>query len=264
MSLPNDLVDYILSFLQTDLVTLQNCVQSHPTLARLCEPHIYADITLCDDDLQATEYLVTSAFVEILNKRPDIAKYVRSLTVLVSTPDRHLYLVASLLPMFTGLTKLKIENESVDGMFLWSEIPEIFHQAIVDFLLRCGKKEVLVRYAMYFPLSLLNICKDVRVTLDVCLDTLSTKDVLPTSLEPFEHLSVLLCSETCLESIISWLRLRRLRSLEYKPWWLWGGVEEARKFARILVACSNSLTNLCLDIDTHCTSSVTKLSLQSI
>jgi len=49
MSLPTDLVDYILSFLHSDLITLKTCTQSRSTLSKLSKCYIYANITLHDD-----------------------------------------------------------------------------------------------------------------------------------------------------------------------------------------------------------------------
>ena len=268
MSLPNDLVDYILSFLQSDPVTLKKCAQSHPTLDQLSERYIYANITLCDD-LDPSKDLRSSEFTRILAKRPDIAKHVRSLTVRVSgnlgleqdkTRLSHLDSAAFLLPALSGLTKLTIQ-ERPEGWFhfSWQILPETFHQAFLHFIHAQGKKEVSICDVSFFPLSWLNNCKNVRVTLEQCEETQydreSTKDMLLSYPEPFEHLSVRYCSETCLENTTAWLQTHNLRSLEYKLGR--GGVEESRTFLpQALVACSNSLTNLCLDIDHYCTSSV--------
>ena len=270
MSLPNDLVDYILSFLQSDPVTLKKCAQSHPTLDKLSERYIYANITLCDD-LVPSKDLRSREFTRILVKRPDIAKHVRSLTVRVSgnsglEQDKarlsHLDSAAFLLPALSGLTKLTIE-EQPEGWypFSWQTLPETFHQAFLHFIHAQGKKEVSICDVYFFPLSWLNNCKNVRVTLEHCEETQydreSTKDMLLSCSEPFEHLSVRSCSETCLENTTAWLQTHNLRSLEYKVGL--GGVEESRTFLpQALVACSNSLTNLCLDMDCYCTSSVAK------
>src|SRR6266568_937386 len=149
MSLPNDLVDYILSFLQSDLVTLEKCAQSHPTLSELSERYIYANITLCDD-LDRSKDLRSSEFTRILAKRPDIAKHVRSLTVRVSGSGleaqckarlSHLDSASSLLPTFSGLTKLTIEGSPQDWFsFSWQALPETFHQAFLHFIHAQGKK----------------------------------------------------------------------------------------------------------------------------
>ena len=262
MSLPNDLVDYTLSFLQSDLVTLKKCAQSHPALSKLSERYIYADITLCDD--LENSRVSTSRFTKVLAKRPDIAKYVRGLTVVcvvretlfeqkVAT-DSHLQSVARLLPTFSGLTKLEIVGNG-SSLFMWHELPDRFHEAFLHFLHAQGKKKVTICHAVRFPLSSLNNCRNVRMILDECEDTQydkeSTEDALLSRPGPFEHLSVLRCSKTCLENTTAWLQMHGLRSLEYQRGW-----ENDEEILWAL--CSDSLKKLCLHTSYHCTSSVAK------
>jgi len=261
MCFPDDVVDYILSFLQSDLYTLKQCAQSHSTLSKLSERHIYANVILCDDFFAVRHSIATSEFIKILGSWPGIAKHVRSLTIRVETHGQmlmseHLCGVASLLPTFSGLNDLEIKT--FNGCFSWPRLPCMFHQSFLDFLRSQGKKKVWICGAQHFPLSLLDTCKNVKVTLDKCEYTQydkgsNTKDM---SLEPFEHLSLLRCSEACLESVIAWPRIRSLHSLEYRVGWC--GEEPRNILPRMIVACSNSLTNFCLDINYYCASPIAK------
>ena len=277
MSLSNDLVDHILSFLHSDLVTLKKCAQSHPMLSKLSERYIYADITL-RDDLEYTRVpcLPTSGFTKVLAKRPDVAKHVRSVTVRVrvvdgtffdqkAATDSHLESVARLLPTFSGLTKLKIEgSDRSHRFFTWHELPDSFREAFLHFLHAQGKKKVAIHEAARFPLSLLNNCENVKMTFIACddmqYDRESTENVLLSRLGPFEHLSLLYCSKTSQENTTAWLQTRGLRSLECEV----GGGKEIGEFVpRALVACSTSLTHLCLHTDHHCTSSIANFQIHS-
>ena len=263
MSLPTDLIDYILSFLQSDLDTLQNCAQSHPTLHKLSERYFYADIILRDHF--EDEGILTIEFMQLLAKRPDIAKHVRCLTVRMSYGTSHtgyhIKGVASLLPTFSGLTNFIIKGGGpYDCSFSWPHLHGMFQEAFLDFLHTQGKKRVTVRDAVGFPLSLLNNCENVRMTLHWCKDTQydnkSTENVSLPCRKPFEHLSLLCCYETCLKSTTAWLQTHSLRSLEYQGWHLQSRDKAiSQSLLRVLVACSNSLTNLCLHIENHCTSS---------
>jgi len=261
MLFPVDVVDHILSFLQSDHDTLRQCAQSHPILFKLSERHIYANVILLTRGYAARNSIATSEFIKILSIRPDIAKHVRSLAIHVYREyllaSQHLYAVAYLLPTFKGLINLEIKTS--DGCFDWQDFPCTFRQPFLDFLYRQGKKEVSICGARFFPLSLLNACKDVRVTLDRCEYTrydkgADSKNVYP---EPFEHLSILRCSPTCFENIIAWPRIHSLRSLEYKVGWCTEELGDC--LPPLMVACSNSLTNFCFDINYYCKFSRNKI-----
>ena len=255
--IPDDIVDHILDFLRSDLYILNRCAQSHPRLSKLSERHIFANVILSDDFHLYRDSLIlaTSKFIKILSKRPIIAKHVRSLSVHVSDIGQeswteHLCGVASLLPTLSGLNSFQLK--STNGMSSWRKLPCMFYQPLLDFLHRQGKKEVSIFGVRYFPLSLLNISKDVTVKLDKCEytqcdDESSTMDAY---LEALEHFSIIRCSDKCLESILAWPRIHSLRSLEYKAGW---SAEEPVNFLpKMVVACSSSLTNFCLHFSYHC------------
>jgi len=43
---PNELIDYVLSFLQSDPYSLEKCTRADPFLSKLAERYLYADVTL--------------------------------------------------------------------------------------------------------------------------------------------------------------------------------------------------------------------------
>jgi len=270
LPLPTDVVDLILGFFQADLVTLKTCAQSHPTLSKLSERHIYAKITLHDDlDSDKIDPLAgslrTTEFTQILDKSPDIANHVRSLKIYVNNEEEpkqleeatvsHLNSVASILPTFLGLTKIAIEGTPRSRTILsWHTLPETFRQVFLNILHVQDMKEVSISCITFFPLSLLDNCKNrnVKVTLDMCQETRCDRKSKERG--SFEHLSVENYSGTYVEGIMAWIQTHGLRSLKFVP--LYRQVWQYRLLLPpFLAACSSTLTNLDVGIeDEHCTS----------
>ena len=266
-NLPIDIVNHIMSFLRSDIVTLRTCAEIHPILFDLSERYIYANVTLCDNlyDLSSPTDLRTSEFTQILARRPDIANHVRSLEVVCVNGDpgseqhevtsSHLDDVASLLPMFAELTRFTITGILNDFYFSWHSMPETFCQAFLYCLhTQVIMEDIVISCIAFFSMSLLNNCKNVRVTFDYCpevqFDKKSTisEDVSQSYPVPFDHISIIR-SETSMENIAAWVKSHGLRSLGCEA------IEFTTSFQRLLVACSGSLTDLCLDTK-YCTFSV--------
>ncbi len=225
MSLPTDVVDYILSLLQSDIATLQTCAQSHPTLSELSECYIYANITLHDDDKyivnQEGHRLRIRKFAQIITKNPNITNHVRSLKVYVAQnvyPElpkamaSYLNIVASTLPTFSRLKKITLSGFGRSSCISWRTLPETFCQAFQRLLHVQHMRDVSIFYASFLPLSLLNNCKT-RLTLHFCIDGQYDKGSIEDQpYQPLEHLSIQCCYET-MKKITSWVQLRSLRSL---------------------------------------------------
>ena len=259
--LPNDVIDHILSFLQSDVDTLKICAQTHPILSDLSERYIYADLTLLDDrDYFATSTgLRTRDFVQILANKSTIANHVRSLEVVCVSEDpgpkqhemtcSHLDGVASLLPMLTGLTRFMFGGRSIfDPRIEWHAMTETFRQA---FLHHLHSQDIVIRYVSFFPMASLNDRRNVRLSLEYCEETQydGNSQSYPV---PFDHISIMGCSEMCLYNIASWVKSHGLRSLKCSHYLF------ADSFRQLLDACSNSLTNLYL-FDSGCTSSISSI-----
>jgi len=116
MFLPNELIDYVLSFLQSDPYSLEKCTRADPFLSKLAERYLYADVTLFDDPHPKIKSRTTHQLTQILVQKPEIAHYIRSLTIyLKDYGNSPLITVSSLLPMFTQLTSVTINGNQEDS-----------------------------------------------------------------------------------------------------------------------------------------------------
>ena len=259
MFFPNELLDYILSFLQSDNYTLKKCTRSHPILSKIAERYIYAEFALYDDPHPKVECCTTHDFTQILARKPEVFDYIRGLTIyLKDYGNSPLTIIASLLPMLPGLTKITLHGK-VDSS--WDKLPEMFRQAFVPFL-RAQVRDLCISSIMSFPLASLNNCKNFRtVALDLmcgetqCDETFARIDQASPSLSlSIEHLSFRPCCGMTMEYVTRWVQASNLRTLKFT-----GVSEDVRHTLQeflppLLAACSQSLASLCLDFDDKCTS----------
>jgi len=259
MFLPTDVVDYILSFVQSDITTLDTCSRSHPTLSKLSERYIYAKVTLHNNNCIVNPDGLTkeiSKFAQIIAKNPNIAKHVRNLKVYVDNIDPKKYKataaylnnVASMLPTFSQLKKITLSGFGRGSCMSWHTLPVTFCQAF-QCLLRVQCIDVSILYAHFLPLSLLNDCRTLRLTLHFCLDIQYDKGSIEDQpYQPLEHLCIQYCYEE-MEKITSWVQLRSSRSLRVT-------LDEESEFKdflpQLLAACSSTLIKLDLDIAQLC------------
>ncbi len=134
MSLPHDVLDHILSFLQSDLGALKACSQSHPKFIQLVEWHLYTSITLYDNNTISENGLGTRQFINLLSDNPHIGNYIRSLEVSITYGNRgslqYLEDIASVLRMCSLLNKIALKQI----IFHWASLPENFRLAFLDCL----------------------------------------------------------------------------------------------------------------------------------
>src|SRR6266542_256076 len=111
MALPVEILDHILSFLQSDPAALRACSESHPSLSQLAESHLYSQIVFKVN--ASFSYQTYSVFANLLSKRPDIAQAIRDLKIQVyahpSTERnvvRLLEEISSILPMLLVLKRI--------------------------------------------------------------------------------------------------------------------------------------------------------------
>lgn len=115
VKLPLDVVDHILSFLQSDMVALKACSRTHPSLSRLAERYLYAYITF---DMACFLYHRGNEEIElfeILSERPHIAKYIRSFDIyfdIFSTPKD----ISSALLIMSQLRRIKLVLMGGEGV----------------------------------------------------------------------------------------------------------------------------------------------------
>ena len=161
MRLSIEVVDHILSFLQSDPVSLKACYESHPLLSQLAQRHRFTHVVL-NNDLFPPEFAFRpSDFSKVIHRHPHIATYVRSIELEVAIYPSEL---SSILPMVTLLKKVKLCGK-LDPC--WDEIPEHFCQAFLDCVHLPSMEDVSILQVSRFPLSALNNVK--RLALDECL-----------------------------------------------------------------------------------------------
>jgi len=243
MRLSIELVDHIFSFLQSDPVSLQACRKSHPLLSQLAERYQFADVVLDDFNFGFTfKFAFTSSkFTKIIQRHPHIATYIRSINMRLGV-DKYSSELSSILPMMTLLNKVKLDGLSICR---WQAIPEHFRQAFLDCIHLPSMEDVQIIQFSDFPLPALNNIKRLKLcgwTEDEYLpDTNYQDDSLGHQLE---SLSLEDFGRGSLQKIIAWVP-STLRSLDIS----------GRDFAS-LIKCSNSLTNLQLNLGPECASSL--------
>lgn len=254
MSLPNELVDHILSFLQSDLDNLKKCAQSHPILSKFAERYIYAKIRLYDNGRYAFGpkclTLRTNEFAQVIARNPNITNHVHSLDLHVQTNVEHkamtsyLNNVASMLPTFSRLKKITLNGGAVGlaSHASWHTLPEVFCQAFQRLLhLQC-LKDAIIYHISFLPLYLFNNChKTLRMTLCECVDVQYDKGSIGGQpYQPLEHLTIKFCQP--LDKITSLVQTCSLRSLRVKS-----EKSELVVLPQLLSSCSSTLINLDLD-----------------
>ena len=248
MSLPTDVVDYILSFLQVS--ALESCAQSHPLLSKLVERHLYSSIILLDAPLYPWArdtchlYLRISQLIKRISDNAHIANYVRNLTIYVTNDfglfrSTNLEDILPIMPMFSQLRKVTFSDDTGRGLS-WQRLSMKFRSAFFSTLNQQPLKDVSIRHISDFPLSLLDNCETVRsLTLHRCSYVYHEDALHISGSTTLESLSIRDCDEASLRSIIAWVQTRRVRSLEF--------LQRFRLLPQLLSGCVNSLTDLTLD-----------------
>jgi len=231
MVLPAELIDHIFSFLQTDFPSLKACSKAHPLLSRLAERHLYAHVVIdqrapevCNDILQNPRFL---DYPRALEMRPHLyTKKQLAIPFLLVIP--RMANVVSLKICHPCPSYKKFDFFSTLGICLQqSSIQELHFFNIYD-----------------IPFSFLDDARNIKqLTLSDC-----------TALD--DPISGSPSSQLCLETLVlsgrfnprlhRWATrwVTRLTTLELQDMLN----RDWSAFPELLVACSNSLTRLCLDI----------------
>lgn len=256
MSLPTDILDRILSFLQDDRTALRACSQSHPTVSQLAERYLYAHITVDNDGAFHSDnthhFGVGNKVTVLLSKRPHIANYVRSLEIRVSykstpakvTLSEDLFAVLSSFPLLTTIT-LSAHPDVVK----WRLLPEDFRKAFIGCLRLFSINSVSIIRVPGFPLSVLNDCNGITdFTVESWrngVDLIAEDANLPL----LGFLSIKHCGGESLAKLITWAPIRNLRTLELSRL---HNVLGYTKVPELLAKCSDSLSTLDLDLGSEC------------
>jgi len=109
----------ILSFLQSDPVSLEACCKSHPLLSQLAER--FADVVL--DYLNLYKFpLESSEFTKVIYRHPHIATYVHS----IDMKD------VKYSPELSSILSMLLKKVMFHSNRQWQELPEHFYRALLD------------------------------------------------------------------------------------------------------------------------------------
>jgi len=252
MSLPPDVLDHIFSFLQSDPVALKACSESHPTLSQLVERHLYARITLYEDDAVDDKGLGTAEYTKLLIDRPYIVDYIRILEIKMNCSlqfRRHLDRILKILPILFNLKKVTLE--SYPTPLAWAVLPKRFRLALLDRLQLSTMQELCIDNIPDFPLSSLNHCNTIgKLTLRWWAPDAEAQTFLKdTCCIALHSLTIQRCSDSSLRVLIPWAQIRSLRTLIYDPC-----EPNFDLLSQLIESCSNCLTSLYIDLGQRCTS----------
>ena len=260
-----DVLDYILSFLESDSKTLKACCRSHPLLCQIAEPHIYASIYLRTSNHVSDRNFGPSNLVNLLSNRPHIANYIRNLDIQVSGDSDEemvpfLHEISTALPKLLTLKKITLDHRSTPTSFCWESQPECFRMVFIGCLRSPSVQHVCLRGIFHFPfVSVWNGESQTIKSLTVgnCFvwdpfNRAPTLDLYDSecSNAPIESLTFECCGGNFLEKFSGWVKTFRMhfRSLEYFQ-------DDNYDLLPSLLSCSsNFLTNLDLDLGRKCMS----------
>jgi len=250
MSLPADVLDYILSFLESDFVTLKACSLAHPFLSQIAERYLYSTLKLQHGGVIACTGLQMSEFNQFLLNTPRIGSFVRTVVVqirpeLLSDPVH----ISSILQQLSLVKRVSLIQQDSRADLSWEKFPETFRQAFLKCLGLQSMKELSLESVTNFPLSVLKDCKTIK-TLE--LDhSVVTGDTLAHPLPPIESLS--LCGgQKYLHKVLPWLEKLNIRSLSFC-----GFLRDSKDsdvLSDLLACCANCLTTLDLNFMGDCMS----------
>jgi len=261
MALPPEILDHILSFLQSDPAALKSCSESHPSLSQLAEPYLYAHVLLRTDD--ESQLFKPENLTELLSKRPYIVYYIRSLEIDVrnghdkETRRCCLEEISTILPNLSALREITLDHSSSPG-FGWEAQPESFRRAFLDCFRSQTMQDVHVKHVLLFPFrSALNgECSIRSLTVRGGLwqrsnpnqiNNLDSDGPFMNQGIPLKSLCIQLCGEEFLHGFVPWFATCRpqLHSLEFFS------LDDRGydSLPRLLTSSSNSLTSLDLNVE---------------
>ena len=153
---PPEILDHIFSFLQGDHATLKSCAQVNSVFSNLVEPHLHAQLTF---DFASTNRHIFK-FSDLLSDRPQIANYVRSLTIKVV--DKRYSPHQSVSDIWRKLLRLEVITLTFRTRGTWLGEPRYFRKAFTDCIGLPSLCELTLRGIKEFPLSILGGNKSIR------------------------------------------------------------------------------------------------------
>ena len=256
---PTDIIDHILSFLQSDPVSLKTCAQSHPILSKIAERHIYANTTILSDyhsGIVSDEHcLRVCELSKTLSDNPYIANYVRSLEIRFEPgADEDLplmYYLTKVLPLLALLVSLRKVALIPTGKQEDVRLSSMSRDMLMTFLLCLRLPSMVEVHLENFVLddTLLHRCQTLKIlTLSQCLwyPTGLTYTEDPLYPPRLKSLSIVNCNGEFLHDSCPWVQTLALRSFSL----LRLGDSTSLSYSslpRILSGCASFLNHLDLD-----------------
>ena len=245
MTLPTDIIDHILSLLQSDPVSLKKCAQSHPILSKVAERYIYANITILgdyDSGIVSDEVcLRVCELSKMLSDTPYIANYVRSLKIRF---ELDLEKISPMSSHFGSLRKIGLIHTG--RLACW---PDNMRTVLLDFLrLPSVVGMHLENFVLDYPL--LCRCQTLKtLTLSRCLYyPMDLTDTRGTPCPPLlKSLSIDNCDGEFLRDISPWAQTLPLRSVSLLRLGNSTSFSRSSLFPQFLLGCESFLTHLDLD-----------------
>ena len=244
-SISPDVVDYILSFLQTDAAALKSCIQAHPLLSMLAERHLYYRTTL---DIKPGGDVDAIEFSSLLSKNPRIRNFVHILAINISkdleslVSAQTLEAVSSILSTLPCLNKVTLTLTPASPLTAWNKLHKSFCSAFADILQQSSVTEVHLEGLSAFPLSIFDTCQHIKtLSLSTCGAFTGSNS------SPCPHLESLSIQDSDDPTLFRWAidHIGRLTSLKLRPR---AQEEKFSDFPKVFEACAGSLTSLELDI----------------
>jgi hypothetical protein len=244
MHLSPEVVDHILSFLQTDISALKSCSQVYPLLSGPAERYLYYRIIV---DVKADGDEDIAELSRQLSENPRLRNYVRILAINISKD-----LVSEMTTMMEATTSILSALPLVNKVSLvstpkyntaWDQIHKNFHSVFVDILQQSSVQDVHLEDLTGFPMSIFDTCPGIK-TLSLCDCRTFTRSNSSSTCPPLESLSIRGSDDP---TIFLWAinHVDRLTSLVLRP-----DLEEFSAYSALLEACSSSVTRLELDLHT--------------
>jgi len=234
VTLPAELIDHVFSFLQTDIPSLKACSKAHPLYSRLAERHIYAQI-------------VTSEVFKDILENPHLLDYPRTLEIRRFARNPLAIPIVSVIPRMANLISLKIQGPcSFSRRY---ESSSTFFSTFINCIQQSSFQEFHLFHVYDISISFLDDARNIKQLALINCTTDRDEQISDSSLSQLSLDSLILSSNHnpyLYRWVMRWVT--RLTSLELRDVSLdldWTGPE-------LLVACSNSLTRLHLDVTNIC------------
>jgi hypothetical protein len=239
--LPVEILDHILSYLDTDHVALKTCLRAHPVFSDLVKRYLYAHIAVLNKPTVNSHGLNPEQLAKLLLSNVCVADYVHSLHMTVSTFGNNQWQEMEwILPKFRQLQKISL---TVAEQGAWFSVHKDVREAFMNCLRLPSTVEVSILRAHGFPLYAFADCGFKKLTLNGNFNPSSRTLSLPC----LESLSIHK-GWPCSPEFFSSANIPKLRSLDFRPY----RPNDFGTLPQLLQRCSNTLTSLELDFGINC------------